>query len=172
MRVVVVEPPLPFVTVEKAKSHLRVDGIDDDALIDGYIAAATGLIDGPAGWLGRAIGRQTLEAATRLTARRCVQLAYPPIVDLVSVNIRRGDASEPVDAASYALDGETLTFRNLSTVGCDSVVVRYRAGYEAVPPAIITAVLLMVGQLYANRDGGSPDFAAADALLSPYRVYR
>ncbi|MGY2732807.1 head-tail connector protein [Sphingomonas sp. UYP23] len=61
MQVVVVTPPSPFVDLDLAKQHLRVDGSDDDSLISLYIAAAQSMIDGPGGWLGRAIGVQTLE---------------------------------------------------------------------------------------------------------------
>ncbi len=61
MPVVVVSPPAPLVGLDLLKQHLRVDGSDDDALITAYAAAAQGQIDGPAGWLGRAIGPQTLE---------------------------------------------------------------------------------------------------------------
>lgn len=61
MSVVVIDPPAPVVDLALAKRHLRVETDDDDDLIAIYLAAAQGAIDGPAGWLGRAIGTQTLE---------------------------------------------------------------------------------------------------------------
>jgi hypothetical protein len=57
-------------------------------------------------------------------------------------------------------------------------MVRYRAGYDPVPAAIISAVLLMVGDLYANRETASEGLkseiqmsATVQNLLAPYRVY-
>lgn len=61
MQVVVVTPPSALISVSLAKQHLRVDTSSDDDLITFYIAAAQSMIDGPGGWLGRAIGVQTLE---------------------------------------------------------------------------------------------------------------
>lgn len=61
MSVVVIVPPKPIVSLALAKQHLRVDGDDEDELITSYIATAQAAIDGPGGWLNRAIMPQTLE---------------------------------------------------------------------------------------------------------------
>ena len=85
MRVIVITPPAPVVTWEEADQHLRLDGDDEQReMVERLIAAATQHIDGPDGWLGRALGLQTLEA------RMCgfcdlIRLSYQPIVDVVSV---------------------------------------------------------------------------------------
>lgn len=172
MRVVVVEAPQPVVTLNRAKQHLRVDGIDDDALIEGYIAAATGMIDGPTGWLGRTIGRQTLEAAFAVVNCRRVTLPYPPVVRIDAVTLTREGIAMPIAASRYTVAGETVTFRDLVTAAYDTLTVRYQTGYEVVPPPIMAAILLMTGELYAKRDGGDATFTAAAALLQPLRVYR
>ncbi len=65
----VIDPPAPLVTLERVKAHLRVDGAEEDDLIAVYIAAAQATIDGPGGWLGRALGRQTIEYRTWLPDR-------------------------------------------------------------------------------------------------------
>lgn len=172
MRVVVVEAPQPVVTLDRAKQHLRVDGIDDDALIEGYIAAATGMIDGPTGWLGRTIGRQTLEATFAVVDCRRVTLPYPPVAQVDAVTLTRAGIAMPIAASRYTVIGETVVFRDLVTSADDSLTVRYRSGYDVVPPTIVTAILLMTGELYAKRDGGDATFTAAVALLQPLRVYR
>ena len=61
MSATVVTPPAPIVTLEEAKAHLRVDHADEDALITAVVATATAWLDGPDGWLGRALGEQMLE---------------------------------------------------------------------------------------------------------------
>lgn len=152
MRVVVVTSPVPFITADQAKRHLRVEGDDENEYIEGLIAVATAWIDGPDGWLGRALGSQVLEAVlpSRVWAGER-RLPLPPLVEILS--------ETPSD------DGVTT--------------VRYRAGYaaDAVPAPIRHAILLMVGHLYENRMavtaathmGAMP--LGVDALLSPYRVW-
>jgi uncharacterized phiE125 gp8 family phage protein len=60
MRLVrVTAPPGDVVSLADAKTHLHVDGSDDDAYIASLVAAATAYIDAGAGWLGRALRPQT-----------------------------------------------------------------------------------------------------------------
>ena len=152
MRVAVITPPTPILTAAQAKAHLRVEGDAEDAYITDLIAVATAWIDGPDGWLGRALGVQVLEAvlpSDRWRGER--RLPLPPLVEIVS--------ETPAD------DGATI--------------VRYRAGYAdgAVPAPIRHAILLMVGHLYENRmavtvaTGMTALPMGVDALLSPYRVW-
>ena len=68
MRLAVVTPPEPVVTLADAKQHLKVSHSAEDALIEGMVAAATQMIDGPESWLGRVLGVQTLDAFVDLTS--------------------------------------------------------------------------------------------------------
>jgi uncharacterized phiE125 gp8 family phage protein len=63
MSVVLITPPAADVlSRDEVKQHLRVDFSDDDALIDGFIAAAVNQLDPAAGgWLGRSLRPQTWE---------------------------------------------------------------------------------------------------------------
>lgn len=153
MRVSVITPPQPIVSWEQADAHLRLDGdVSAKGYVEDLIAVATAWIDGPDGWLGRALGEQVLEAVLPSGAWACDRrLPLPPLVQILS----------EVPAES----GFTT--------------VRYRAGYaaDAVPAPIRHAILLMVGHLYENRMavtaathiGAMP--LGVDALLSPYRVW-
>ena len=184
MRVVVVEPAEPVIDTEEAKEHLRVDHGDDDQLIDAYIAAATGHIDGPDGWLGRAIGVQTLELRTEVF-RDAMVLPYPPAIDVIDVRHLDGDGVErTVLPSEYELRGPLIGSafgRRWPSVGRDAeaVRIRYRAGYEDLPPAIRVAILMMVADLYKFRESVTGASAAAkvviptavEMLLLPFRVY-
>jgi uncharacterized phiE125 gp8 family phage protein len=178
MRVVVVEAPAPVVTWEMAEQHLKLDGDDTQKdYVEGLIAAATGLLDGPEGWLGRAIGMQTLEAYLPTPLRHAVvQLPYRPIVDLVQVETQAGAAWEAMEPAAYSLDGIAVSFRYRSTTltaaAPGGLRIRYRAGYEDVPAPIRAAILMMTSELYRNRGSGEASFGAAEMLLSSFRVYR
>ncbi|KQP36691.1 head-tail connector protein [Methylobacterium sp. Leaf100] len=152
MRVSVITPPQPVVSWEQANAHLRLDGdVSAKVYVEGLIAVATAWIDGPDGWLGRALGEQVLEVVLPAGVwSRERRLPLPPLLGIVS-----------------------------ETPSADGVTVRYRAGYvdSAVPAPIRHAILLMVGHLYENRMavtaatsmGAMP--MGVDALLSPYRVW-
>ena len=137
MSVVVVEPPSALVSLTLAKQHLRVDSGDDDQLITFYIAAAQATIDGPGGWLGRAVGEQTLELrldgfpgaiwgwsygsdglfygaspAYPVSAGGFypqIQLPYPPLISVVSVTYEDATgATQPLPSADYLASDEGL----------------------------------------------------------------
>ena len=183
MRVVVVNPPQPIVSLPEAKRQLRVEHDDDDELITDLIAAATATIDGPGGWLGRALGEQTLE----LRACRSRELPYPPVISVTSVKYLDRDLVEQTfDPAGYELVGQEVWLKRgvafPSVAGReDAVRIRYVAGWPMVgdrwtgPAPIRLGVLLMVGRLYASRGEDRPanlvEDTAADRLLAFYRVW-
>ena len=185
MRVLVITPPAPVVSLAEAKLHLRVDAGDEDTLIEGMVAAATAHIDGPDGWLGRAIGAQTLELRTDVF-RDAMPLPYPPVLEIVSVKHLDGAGEElTLLAAEYELRGTLIGSafgRRWPSVGYHSEAVRiqYRAGYETVPPAIRAAILLMTDDLYRNRGEAITGTISArvamsttvERLLEPFRVWR
>lgn len=185
MQVVVVTPPARVLVLDLLKRHLRVDGDDDDLLIQAYADAAQSHIDGPDGWLGRSIGVQTLEA--RRSGFGCDLIVLPcgPVTSIVSVLYDDPDGVEQTLAPSaYVADP-----RGLLRAGDDpwpsarlahaSVRIRYTAGYAITPPAIKAALMLMAGDLYANRETGVVGTVSVDVkmsttvenLLAPYRVW-
>lgn len=186
MRVIVVTPPaVPVVSLDQAKDHLRVRHDDEDALITAYIAAATAHIDGPGGWLGRALGDHVLEA--RFDTFECIgALPYPPVIEVESVKYIDGDGVETTVAPSvYEVRGTVIG----TTWGQswpsprsepEAVRIRYRAGYQILPSPILAAILLMVGDLYRNRGEALINQTTAQVamsttvqnLLAPFRVYR
>ncbi len=185
MRVFVITPPDPLV-LDEVKAHLRVEGDDEDTLIEAYVAAATAHIDGPDGWLGRAIGIQILEArCDTLTCGDCIRLPFPPVIELVSVSYLDGTGVEQMaDLDEFEVMGRDLVASGSEwpwiggSTRREAVRIRYRAGYETIPAAIKAAILLMVGDLYRNRETVSagamtqvPMSTTVENLLAPYRVF-
>lgn len=194
MMVSVFEPPSAVVKVQEAKAHLRLDHPDDDSLLESLISAATGWIDGPAGWLGRCIGGQVLELrlARWLSRGSDMVLPYLPVVRIEQMDHIDLDGNEQViDPAFYRLTGNRLWFMPdfvapVQGSGPFPVRIRYRAGYGAfdaqaawvndAPASIKAAILMLVGQWYANPEAvvtnASKDTMpfAVEALLQPYRV--
>lgn len=187
MRVVVITPPEPVITWEEADAHLRLDGDDDQQeYVTSLIAAATAHIDGPAGWLGRALGLQTLEArfdAYETGTGGCegMRLPFPPIVNVVSVSFLN-HARETIvcDPQDYELIGQAV-YPISSSAPWEGLLwrrealhIRYRAGYAVdpdtdpvvpnVPAPIKAAILLMVGDLYKFTE------TASDMNLSPIAI--
>lgn len=186
MRVVVVTPPDPadVVSLEEAKLHLHVTHNDEDALIPIYIAAALGHIDGPGGWLGRCIGLQTLEA--RLDGFcSTIRLPYPEVIGIDSVTyLDTAGAEQTVPDTDYETFGSNIApvFGKAwpaARAAREAVRIQYEAGYETVPDAIRAAILLMVGDMHANRAtvvtgaiaAAVPMSTTVENLLAPYRIY-
>jgi len=186
MRIAVITPPSSLVSLALTKKHLRVDFDDDDELITAYVAAACGHIDGPGAYLGRPIGAQVLELRDVAFPSAAYMLALPfgPALEIVSIKYRNVLGVDTTMAPeTYGLDGlDIAPVGGVSWPTTDqtpaAIKVRWRAGYEATPPAIVAAVLLMTGDLYANREtavvgltaSGIPMSTTVENLLRPFRV--
>ncbi|WP_065091634.1 hypothetical protein [Rhizobium leucaenae] len=154
MTIRVIEPPQPFLTPSE------IDGVDQ-----GMIDAVVAEIDGPDGWLGRAIGPQTLEWAVDCWRGRHLLLPCSPIIEIISVKYTdTTGAEQSVDEANYGKTGSYLWFSpswHTPSLGCypEPVRVRYRAGYDdnavaeggtgPIPSQIKTAVTLSCQYLKA-----------------------
>ncbi|WP_375458882.1 head-tail connector protein [uncultured Enterovirga sp.] len=191
MSVVVIEPPEPIVSLTQAKRQLRVELEDstDDEMIEGLIAAATATIDGPSGWLGRALGRQTLELRGPCFLPG-VELPYQPVISVESViHVDAAGTEQTIAPEGYFLEAGRFVRPVSGWIGSlawrsDEVRIRYVAGWPMSdgnspvwtgPAPIRQAVLMMVTRLYANRGEDRPTNAVEDpainALLSPWRVW-
>jgi uncharacterized phiE125 gp8 family phage protein len=182
-----VAPAAEPVSVAEAKEHLRVDDTSNDTLIGVLIAAARESVEG---MTGRALVTQTWRLT--LDAFPCdtlIRLPRPNLLTVTSVAYvdENGDP-QTWDSANYVVDTASLPGALRLAYDVDwpttrtqpnAVTITYTAGYglaAAVPSAIKAAVLLMVGDLFANREGqivgtivaANPTVAA---LLAPY-VYR
>ena len=175
MRVVVITPPDPVVTWDDADAHIGLSGdTSQEPHVESLIDAATAHIDGPDGWLGRALGLQTLEA--QLGAfDDLIRLPYPPHVAITSVKyIDPNGVEQTAVSSSYELfAGELMpaygTVWPATRWGRGSVRVRYTAGYEnEIPAPIRSAILLMVGDLFRFRETVTEKIMSS---LSPYRIY-
>lgn len=184
MAVVTISPPGPLAELALVKQHLRVDFPDDDTLIDLYVAAASGHIDGVGAYLGRAVGQQTLEwdlASFEAIPGGCTlaapaPLPYGPASSIVSITFRDASGEDQALAeGAYDLAGGGLAFPGYARPSGEKVRIRYVVGSDTPPKPIVAAVLLMVGDLYARRESDSSGAAeihmsgTVENLLRPYR---
>ena len=184
MSVLVITPPEPIVSLDTAKAHLRVTTDDEDALITAYLEAAQSSLDGPNGWLGRAIGLQTLEWLSDDFPDGCTPLPFGPVQEVEQVgytDVSGDELTVEVDRFVVRPDGRIRLVRGAAWPSHDgnpdTVRVRYVAGFDPVPAAVGQAILLLVGQWFRNRSAVNVGNIVnalpngVEALLAPYRYF-
>lgn len=177
---IVTPPATPALSLVDAKAHLRVDHDDDDDLIEAMAAAAIAKIDGPDG-TGFCLMAQTW-AVTLDRFHDRIRLPLRPVVSVSSVTYLDADgATQTVPSADYrlAISGGTGIVEIKPNASWPSVgdfahpiTITFVAG-AGVPAALKAALMLIVGDLYANREAQTdrPLTAnpAVEALVAPYR---
>lgn len=156
---------MSLVSLADAKIHLRADGTDEDALITAQIAAAektvVNMLDRGVYADGTALQAAMTAAPGLLTAATA---AYAAAVAAANA------MADPVEQAS-ALSVAASTYLRAQ--------VAYRQAFDGivVDETIKTAVLLIVGHLFANREDVVTGVSTAalphgaEWLLQPYKVY-
>lgn len=167
------------ITLAEAKTHLRVDGTDDDALISALITAARTTAENRLhSTLLQSTWRLTLDAFPLL-----FRLEMAPILGVDS--IRYYDAAgvqQTLDDAAWRLSGHRIEPVDLWPVTqhrLGAVEVTYKAGYgtaaDSVPAPVKAWIKLALGDMYANRERSAErpvvaqDFA--DGLLDGYKIW-
>jgi uncharacterized phiE125 gp8 family phage protein len=182
-RVQVIVPPEPAVTLAEAKSHLRVTISEDDALIELYLAAAQGYLDGPGGVLGVALEPQTLDSALDAFPTNEIRLPFGPVVSVASVDYLDPDGAPQVVASSnyyldqFSAEAWIVPYADFAWPDTMDTANAVRASWIAgtgTPPTLKAAILLLTGHLYANREAVGTKLdevpLGVDALIRPWRT--
>ncbi|RDI51228.1 head-tail connector protein [Microvirga subterranea] len=168
MRLQLITPPaVEPVTLDEVKDHLRVTNDLEDDLLSNLITTARQKLDGPRGLLGRALITQTW-TATLDGFPRVIDLPFAPVSAVSAITYRDTTGIEQTLAAdAYMVAG--LLDDHLTAISpvCGKswpfipyspgrVSVTFTAGYgdapEDVPEPIRTAIKMLVGHLYKNRE--------------------
>lgn len=160
MTVAVVNAPAqPLLSADRVREQLAFGPDVPDARIDALVAAATAVLDGPQGWLGRALRKWTLEL--RLDrfpfGEGEIELPFPPIVAVASIaytdlvgspqtfaaglwQLDDGGSDEGILSPAYGHDWPMARRRP------GAVRIRYDVGNVAgdVPAPILQAIVLQV----------------------------
>lgn len=194
----VTPPATEPVALSDAKLHLKVDTSDDDALITSLITAARARAEWHTGrafitqswrlWLDCWPGARSgdgLPPALSATPPVPIAIPLPPLASVASITTYAMDDSATVMSTSqYQVDTASSPARVALKTGVtppvnlralNAIAIAFTAGYGAnasdVPEAIKRAILMIVGDLYANRgDAAVETSAAALATLAPYRI--
>ena len=188
----VIAPTVACVPVEDVRAHLRVDGTEEDAVIEGAIAAAVSHLDGYGGILGRALMEQTWRQYLPCwPSSRSIRLALAPAISIEAIEGRGADGDTvALDPDDYRLIGKAGISPQLIinpdvalpalAGGPDAISITFKAGYgaepEFLPPALRAAIMLMAGDLFRFRStvqlGASAAVAMSttvDRLVGPFR---
>lgn len=175
----------PVIPLVDLRAHLRLDLLGgsthpDDALIEGYLEAARAYCEH---YTQRSIGTQTLELALDAFPDNAIELPLGAASITSVTYVDAGTNVQTVSSMEYALDDYShqswvTTVDVWPSAGefANAVKVRYvtRSTFSA---AVKSAMLLLVGHWYENREGvnignitSTLDFAIK-ALLDIERVY-
>lgn len=183
---VTVQPATEPLTLAEAKLHCRVDGTDEDSLIESLIVAARAHCEA-------VTHRQFVTATYEMTLDAFpdadIALPCPPLRSVTGITYVDGSGvTRTVSTSVYNVDtvrepgrvtlayGETWPTTRLEP---NAVRVTFAAGYgepASVPPGIVAAMKLIVGHLYMNREAVNVGNIvnelpmAVDALLGPYSL--
>lgn len=191
-------PTEPIVTLADMKAHLRVDHSEDDALIEAYMSAAEGRVDGPNSITGRCFRVWRLRMTLPGFGVR-MPLPFPPLIDVEAVRYLDNNGDEQSFASTdqwrvigqrHAQGGlisllEGVEWPSLqATADPDLVRIDFTAGYQnlnspdndPIPKEIPHIIKLMVGSWYDHRASdvigttGAQLPLGVEMLLAPFRT--
>lgn len=182
-------PTMEPVTLAQAKQHLRKTTDDEDALILALIVTAREQAES---YTGRRFITQTWDYfLDRFPyCPEVFEIPYAPLQSVSSVKyVDEAGAEQTINALDYQVDvksepGRIAPAYNKSWPSpryqMNAVTIRFVCGYglaAAVPYSISAAMLLIIGELFSNREETVPGSVAelpraVDSLLAPYRVIR
>ncbi len=172
------------VTLSEIKDHLRVTQTDDDALIAGYLAAASRSIEARGGLaLMPQQWRLTLDHVPEETV--ILPIAPATSVDAVTIVDSAGVPQTVAVSAYEFAPGAPGRLRRAAPwgrpgVALDGVGVDFTAGYAdaaSAPEPLKQAVKILAAHFYEARAAASEDRfytvpQTVDALIAPYKEVR
>lgn len=180
MRLTIKTPPT-VLAVDPAlvRDHLRIEIGPEDYLVENYIRAATALLDGWTGILGRALMEQTWVMTLASFPAGGITIPLGPVTAIDAVRYRDASGTwQTVAPADYEVSLGEVSAELRAAAGwpgtgdwLDAVEVEFTAGGEC-PAPVQTAIMIMVAAIFDGRQGDDMLTPAAAALTAPFRVRR
>lgn len=182
----VTAPTTEPLSLAAAKSQLRMDEDEDDALIRSLITAARQWVEGQT---HRALVSQIWDQSIDGNwpwkyGRPCIELEKNPILSVDSITYVSGASPEPTlgtslytavtrNNGSYVVPAYGQTWPSVLCVP-NAITVRFTAGYATVPQPLVHAITMLVAHWYENREviAMKEPYVVPftiEALISPYR---
>lgn len=185
-------PTVEPISLSELKAHLRIDGTDEDALLNAIIKTAREHVEAIT---RRALIQQTWQLILDgwWLSGAILELPMPPLIGVDSIVYKDSAGTEyTLESSKYLYDatdigrlmladGESFPTSELYPMG--AVKITFKAGYgtsgDSLPEPIRHAIRLLCGHYYENREAVIIERGAnimqlpmaVDALLAPYRVW-
>lgn len=170
-------PELEPVSLTDAKTFLRVDGTEEDALIKALITTARNDVEQ---YLTKSLLTQTRTLTIVDTDSMSEFELVRPVQSVASVaTIDEEAVSTTILSSTYVVNTALgrITFKAgvepVAAEGGEQIKIVYLSGYgdtgSDVPGPIKSAILHTVSHLYENRETDEPLPRIARSLLSPFR---
>lgn len=161
------------VMMAEARDHCRGPAAEDDDVLAGFVQAALTMVGEMS---GRVLAPETWAASFPYV---CGDLKLPkaPVIEVVSITyFDAADVQRTATLADFYVfaDEDSCVIRPKAGRAWpttikreDAVTVTFEAGYETIPDPLKTAVLMLVGHLYENREAAT---VGAVAVPVPFGV--
>jgi uncharacterized phiE125 gp8 family phage protein len=154
--VVITPPATEPVTVAELKSHLRLNDDSEDALLSGFITTARTMFE-------EATGRAVVSTGFRQhvpTLAAPVYLMKYPVISLNAVKYYdEAGALQTANPSTYYTDTISVPaqvwfddYPDTSDTKKPVAYVEFTAGWATVPETVKTAIKLLAGHYYHNRE--------------------
>ncbi|MBI1268372.1 MAG: hypothetical protein GC193_13175 [Cryomorphaceae bacterium] len=162
------------ITVAEAKNYLKVDFGADDALIERCIVAARAYVER---YIDATIVQATIDATfsnIEFENELCVDLPRGAVSEITSVTQYDDKGVGDIIEEYYLLPSNRLRIPDYNATS-SALVVRYQANMDAVPEPIISAMLMIIGDLYQTRSGSVMEASTSEVnfsvakILAPFR---
>lgn len=155
----IVDKVVPVATLAELKAHLRIEDEREDAIMAGWLRAATELVEQNVGQL--LVERQVVEELT--SDPRGGRLSVVPVKRIENVAQMDSEGSwQEIEAGSYGVELlADASARFIVSAGVDSgnIRVRYRAGIaehpNELPELLRQAVIRIAAHWHAHRDSAT-----------------
>lgn len=184
----VTAPTSEPVSLSEMKSHMRLDGNDDDSYVTKCIKAARLWIEGQT---KRALVTQTVDYAIdsnwpMWNGHPMIRLPLNPVKSIGATSpevfsisyVDSNGATQTLAQSQYTLAARShgsyvvpaygVTWPSVRDVP-EAITVRFVAGADTVDEDLKIAVKILASYYYENRETSSGAPRAVEALISPYR---
>lgn len=177
--------PDPLVTTAEAKVHLEYADSDRDSYIGALCSAASEMLDGPYGMIGKAVNEQTWTFGLRTVPTGQIEIPVFPVKVLQAVAYYdASNVSQVINVNQFRLVANE-DYAYLEPVAgfawpvlydrADAVTFTVQLGMSAAPAGLKQAALLLVSHWFENREAVSdksmlPVPFALESLIGRWRV--
>lgn len=167
----VAAPTIEPLTLDQAKTFLRIENTADDDVVTRAITAARQAAEQ---YLKQALLPQTWNFTQANPPADKSHLPFGPAQSITSVTLTtKAGVSSTMNAANYRLAVGGFAVLFTPTVSIETMAIQYVAGIGTIatdiPSMIIQGILHHIAVMVENRDGSAPMPMQSIACYLPYR---